>query len=86
MQSTSNTHTLPAKRRPIYRLWLVEDGPEGQPQWTALTGLWRTRKGNGFTGSLTQPVAATGGRLVVLPASFKPDAEKAQPEQTGGAS
>jgi len=86
MQSTSKSETLTPKRRPIYRLWLVEDGPEGQPQWTALTGLWRTRKGNGFTGSLTQPLAAPGGRLVVLPASFKPGIGQAQPEQTGSAS
>lgn len=75
MQSTSETQTLTARERPIYRLWLVEDGPDGQPQWTALTGLWRTRKGNGYTGRLTSPVAVTGGRLVVLPASFKPGSE-----------
>lgn len=61
--------------RPKFRAWLVQDAPEGEAHWTELSGLWRTKSGKGFKGNLTTPLAATEGRLVILPASFKPGKE-----------
>lgn len=55
--------------RPQFRAWLVQDGPDGKPVWTELGGLWTTKKGAGYAGTLKAPVAATQGRIVVLPAS-----------------
>ncbi len=63
--------------RPQFRAWLVQDGPDGKPVWTELAGLWPTRKGAGYTGSLKAPVATTQGRIVVLPASTAAPAEGA---------
>lgn len=61
--------------RPKFRAWLVQDTPEGEAHWTELSGLWPTKSGKGFKGNLTTPLAATEGRLVILPASFKPGKE-----------
>ena len=58
--------------RPNFRVWLVQDTPDGQAQWTELSGLWPTKSGNGYKGNLRVPVNAATGRLVVLPATYKP--------------
>jgi hypothetical protein len=61
--------------RPNFRAWLVQDTEEGEPRWTELSGLWPTKSGAGFKGALRTPLAATTGRLVILPATFKPGKE-----------
>lgn len=70
-----NTPPQEAKERPSFRAWIVQDKDGEDPTWTELAGLWPTRKGNGFTGTLRQPVALAGGRLVILPAQFTPNKE-----------
>ena len=64
-----------AKTRPNFRAWLVQDTPEGEARWTELSGLWPTKSGAGFKGGLRTPISATTGRIVILPASFKPAEE-----------
>lgn len=63
--------------RPRFRAWLVQDGPDGKPVWTELGGLWPTRKGAGYSGSLKVPLAAIAGRIVVLPATAAPASDAA---------
>lgn len=63
--------------RPQFRVWLVQQGSDGKPVWTELGGLWPTRKGAGYSGALKGPLAATQGRIVVLPASAAAPAEGA---------
>lgn len=70
-----NDQTKSTGSRPKFRAWLVQDTPEGEAHWTELSGLWPTKSGKGFKGNLTTPLAATEGRLVILPASFKPGKE-----------
>lgn len=76
---TNATQTNPAEKsnssRPKFRAWLVQDTPEGEPHWTELSGLWPTKSGKGFKGALRTPLAATEGRLVILPATFNPHKE-----------
>lgn len=67
--------TNSAGARPKFRAWLVQDTPEGEAHWTELSGLWPTKSGTGFKGALRTPLAATEGRLVILPATFKPGKE-----------
>jgi len=75
--ANTNTAQKPrAKSRPSFRAWLVQDTPEGEARWTELSGLWPTKSGAGFKGNLRTPVSATAGRIVILPASFKPTAEE----------
>jgi hypothetical protein len=62
------------KRRPEMRAWIVQDR-EGQPStWTELAGLWRTKKGAGFSGAIRKPAPVPAGRLVILPAHMTPGA------------
>lgn len=77
MTTETETHdeNKPAGARPKFRVWLVQDTPEGEPHWTDLAGLWPTKSGKGFKGALSTPIAATEGRLVILPATFKPSKE-----------
>ena len=63
------------KARPAFRAWIVQDRDGEEPAWTELAGLWPTKKGSRFTGTLRQPVALAGGRLVILPAQFTPKTE-----------
>jgi hypothetical protein len=67
-----NTSTAPQKSRPNFRVWLVQDISEDESRWTELAGLWPTKSGKGFKGGLRTPVSATAGRIIILPASFKP--------------
>jgi hypothetical protein len=70
-ETETNDQSKSAGSRPKFRAWLVQDTPEGEAHWTELSGLWPTKSGKGFKGNLTTPLAATEGRLVILPASFK---------------
>ena len=76
---TDATQTQPAEKpsgtRPKFRAWLVQDTAEGEAHWTELSGLWPTKSGKGFKGSLRAPIAATAGSFVILPATFKPSKE-----------
>jgi hypothetical protein len=74
-ETETNDHAKSTGSRPKFRAWLVQDTPEGEAHWTELSGLWPTKSGKGFKGNLTTPLAATEGRLVILPASFKPGKE-----------
>lgn len=74
-ENATNEQSKPAGARPKFRAWLVQDTPEGEAHWTELSGLWPTKSGKGFKGALTTPLAATEGRLVILPATFKPGKE-----------
>lgn len=65
----------PAANRPRYRAWLVQDTEDGKGTWTEITGLWPTKTGKGFSGSIRKPLATTEGRLVILPAIVNPNAE-----------
>lgn len=71
----TNQAETPRGSRPSFRAWLVQDTPEGEAHWTELSGLWPTKSGKGFKGALRTPLAATTGRLVILPASFNPSKE-----------
>ncbi len=73
--TTNQEQEKPSGTRPNFRAWLVQDTPEGEAHWTELSGLWPTKSGKGFKGSLKTPIAATTGRLVILPATFKPGKE-----------
>lgn len=57
----------PQKSRPQYRVWLVQDQPDGKAKWTEICGLWPTQTNAGFKGNLKKPLAATEGRIVVMP-------------------
>ncbi len=70
--NTKTTSNDRPKSRPNFRVWLVQDTTEGESRWTELAGLWPTNSGKGFKGGLRTPVSATTGRIIVLPASFKP--------------
>lgn len=76
--AADDTATHNAKgARPTHRLWLVQgEGKEGT--WTEITALWPTKSGNGHTGIADKLLPILGnhmkGRLVVLPAKFKPEA------------
>lgn len=74
-ETKTNDQSKSTGSRPKFRAWLVQDTPEGEAHWTELSGLWPTKSGKGFKGNLTTPLAATEGRLVILPASFKPGKE-----------
>lgn len=74
-ETETNDQSKSTGLRPKFRAWLVQDTPEGEAHWTELSGLWPTKSGKGFKGNLTTPLAATEGRLVILPASFKPGKE-----------
>ncbi len=63
------------RARPTLRVWLVTDKPDGKPEWMELAGLWPTKTGKGYSGALRQPVAATAGRIVILPAASNPAKE-----------
>lgn len=67
--------TAAASERPRYRAWLVQDGEDGAARWMEVTGLWPTKSGKGYCGTIRKPVAAAGGRLVVLPAGVNPGKE-----------
>ena len=71
-ENTNTERKTRAKARPHFRAWLVQDSEDGESRWTELSGLWPTKSGKGFRGGLRTPVSATTGRLVILPASFKP--------------
>ncbi len=66
-------------QRPQYRLWLVQNIPDSdKPQWTEFTALWKTRNGDGHTGSARRTIplldGAVIGRMIVLPATMhQPD-------------
>lgn len=75
MSDHTQTPTRKSTERPRYRAWLVQDGADGSPHWSEVTGLWPTKSGTGFCGSIRKPVAATAGRLVILPANLKPGKE-----------
>lgn len=80
-KATQNqTPEAPKGSRPRFRVWLVQDTPEGEAHWTELSGLWPTKSGKGFKGALSTPIAATEGRIVILPATFKPAEEAASDE------
>jgi hypothetical protein len=66
-QPQATPEPAPQGSRPLYRVYLVEDQPEGNPKWTELSGLWPTKTGTGFKGNLKTPIAATGGRIIVMP-------------------
>ena len=72
---TDQTHNTAAGKspgtRPQFRVWLVQETPDGETNWTELCGLWPTKSGKGFKGALKAPLAATEGRIVVLPATAK---------------
>ncbi len=74
-QTQNTAEQAPKGSRPKFRAWLVQDTPEGEAHWTELSGLWPTKSGAGFKGTLRTPLAATEGRIVILPASFKPAGE-----------
>lgn len=74
-QTQKQTPEAPKGSRPGFRAWLVQDTPEGEARWTELSGLWPTKSGKGFKGALSTPVAATEGRIVILPATYKPNQE-----------
>lgn len=72
--------TATKAERPQYRLWLVQDRSDrDEPDWTELSGLWPRRSGEGFSGHVDRPVALRDGkivgRLVVLPARFRPGSD-----------
>jgi hypothetical protein len=73
--------------RPTHRLWLVQ-GEGKEATWTEISALWPTRSGNGHTGIADKllPILANHmkGRLVVLPAKFKPAAAE-EGASAGGA-
>ena len=81
-ENESNDQTKSTGSRPKFRAWLVQDMPEGEAHWTELSGLWPTKSGKGFKGNLVTPLAATEGRFVILPASFKPGKEAEGNEAT----
>lgn len=64
-----------ANERPAFRAFIVQDREGAEPIWTELVGLWPTKSGKGFTGTLRKPIAFTGGRIVVLPANANPGKE-----------
>jgi hypothetical protein len=75
-QPQTSTATPSAKgRRPTNRLWFVQ-GEDENATWTEITGLWPTRGNTGLYATLAEMPAClkggSGGRLVVLPAKFKP--------------
>lgn len=70
-----NTPNLKSTTPPRFRAWLVQDREGKAPLWIEITGLWPTKSGTGYCGQLRKPLAATGGRLVVLLASLKPGKE-----------
>jgi len=72
----TQTQDKPSGTRPKFRAWLVQDTPEGEAHWTELSGLWPTKSGKAFKGNLRTPIAATEGRLVILPATFNPHSEE----------
>ncbi|MEM1363956.1 MAG: hypothetical protein AAGF94_20040 [Pseudomonadota bacterium] len=59
-------------QRPSFRAWLVQDQDGGEPIWIELSGLWPTKSGKGYSGSLKTPVSTTTGRIVIMPAMDKP--------------
>ncbi len=64
----------PKGARPSNRLWLVQgDGEDAS--WTEISAFWPTKKKNGLSASLTQPLPFLDpnrpARLVLLPAEFK---------------
>lgn len=75
-KSTQNQQTTAQRgSRPQFRAWLVQDTPNGEAHWTELSGLWPTKSGNGYKGNLQIPVNAATGRIVILPAKFKPEGQ-----------
>ncbi|MCB9959697.1 MAG: hypothetical protein H6843_13960 [Rhodospirillaceae bacterium] len=60
-----------AGKRPQYRVWLVQDAPDGGTDWIELAGLWPTKSGKGFKGKLMNSLAVAGDRIVVLLANAK---------------
>ena len=79
MSNERNTGTenglKPLPERPRYRAWLVQDADDGSAVWTEMTGLWPTKSGKGYCGTIRNPIAAAQGRLVVLPAAVNPGKE-----------
>jgi hypothetical protein len=82
-QTLTGTETAetPAKGpRPTHRVWLVQ-GEKEQTTWTEIAALWPTKKGNGLNGAADKllPILANHikGRVVVLPAKFKPEGQPA---------
>jgi hypothetical protein len=81
--ANTNDQTSPAKgRRPTNRLWFVQ-GEGDTATWTEIAGLWPIKAGNGLYANLKQPMPVllngNDGRLIVLPAKFKPE----QPSEGG---
>lgn len=64
--------------RPTHRIWLVQ-GEKEKTSWTEIAALWPTKKGDGLSGNADKllPILANHmkGRVVVLPAKFKPGGE-----------
>ena len=78
---SNDTATQTAKgARPSHRLWLVR-GEGKEAEWTEISALWPTKSGNGHTGIADKllPILANHmkGRIVVLPAKFKPEGSPA---------
>ena len=74
-ETTTPTAEATSGPRPTFRAWIVQDGPDGKPVWTELSGLWPAKSGKGYSGTLKGPLAVTGGRIVITPAGKSPDKE-----------
>lgn len=55
--------------QPELNLWLVIDqGDKKKARWIKLTGLWKTKDGNGYAGQLQSHMTVPpGSRLVLMP-------------------
>ena len=86
-QAATETETTISKgARPTHRIWLVQ-GEANQATWTEVAALWPTKNGNGHSGLADKFLPIPGnriqGRLVVLPARFKPESETGTPKGEG---
>ena len=78
MHNSNDTTTQTAKGdKPAFRAWLTQDRPDGTTLWTEVSGLWPTKSATGYSGRISNPITATAGRLVILPATINPAAEPA---------
>jgi hypothetical protein len=63
------------ERKPAYRLSIVIDRENAEPEWVEITALWPTKKGTGFTGRTGKfQVLPEGARLVLTKAVSTGDA------------
>lgn len=78
METPTDDRTGTGRSKPLYRVWVVQDRPDGgKPRWTELSGLWPLKTGKeGYSGRVDTPVALRDGkltgRIVVLPAKDAP--------------